>query len=303
MVGWPFPRGGAGTITDALVRRLVGAGGTLRCGCAVERIECPRGRARGVVLADGTRLEADAVVATVSVAPLLHMLPDGALPEPVARELRRWRYGLATFKVDFALSAPVQWRSEEARQAAVVHVAGPLEQQIEAAHEAGLGRVPRRPSMVVGQHSLHDPSRAPAARHTLYAYTHIPAQHDEDDATVVELMEQRIEAFAPGFSGLILGRSVRSPAQLERENPSLVGGDLTGGSVEVDQQLLFRPSPELARYRTPVRDLYLASASTHPGPGVHGVPGAGAARAVRADASHLRFWRHARLGLRDGPRR
>jgi phytoene dehydrogenase-like protein len=216
----------------------------------------------------------------------------------VARELRRWRSGLGTFKVDFALSAPAKWRIEEARRAGVVHVAGPLQHQIEAAHAAGLGRVPQRPSMVVGQHTLHDPSRAPADRHTLYAYTHVPARYDEDDATVVELMERRIEAFAPGFRQLILGRSVRSPERLERENASLVGGDLSGGSVEVDQQLFFRPTPELARYRTPVRGLYVASASTHPGPGVHGVPGAGAARAVRADASDLRPWRQPRRGGR-----
>ena len=161
MVGWPFPRGGAGRITEALVGRLAAAGGTVRCGAPVERIECAGGRARGAVLTDGTSLRADAVVATVSVAPLVRMLPPGSLPPPVARELGRWRYGLATFKVDFALSGPVPWRVEEARRAAVVHVGGFLHEQIEAARAAGLGKLPRRPSMVVGQHSLHDSSRAP----------------------------------------------------------------------------------------------------------------------------------------------
>jgi len=294
LVGWPFPRGGAGRITDALMRRLTDAGGVVRCGSAVERIHSSRGRARGVVLADGTNLEADAVVATVSVGPLMRMLDARALPEPVSRELGRWRYGLATFKVDFALSSKVPWRNEEAREAAVVHVSGTLNEQIEAAHAAGLGQLPRRPSMVVGQHSVHDASRAPAGQHTLYAYTHVPARRDGDDATIVDLMEQRIEAFAPGFRDLVLARSVRSPERLELENPSLVEGDLAGGSVEIDQQLIFRPVPELARYRTPLPGLYLASASTHPGPGVHGVPGAGAARAVRADASGVRPWRRLR---------
>ena len=293
MVGWPFPRGGAGEITRALVRRLEDAGGTLRCGSAVERIECRGPRARGVVLADGSTLAADAVVAGVSVAPLMRMLPRGALPDPVTSELGRWRYGLGTFKVDFALSEPVPWLSDDARRAAVVHVGGSLREQIEAAHTAGLGELPQRPSMVVGQHSLQDPSRAPAGRHTLYAYTHVPSGHGDDDA-VVDLMEQRVEAFAPGFRRLVLGRSVRSPQRLEDENPSLVGGDLGGGSAEIDQQLIFRPTPELARCRTPLHGLYVASASTHPGPGVHGVPGAGAARAVLADASRLRPWR--RLG-------
>jgi phytoene dehydrogenase-like protein len=102
---------------------------------------------------------------------------------------------------------------------------------------------------------------------------------------VADLIEERIEALAPGFRGLVLGRTLRSPERLERDNPSLVGGDLGGGSVALDQLLLFRPAPRLARYRTPLRGLYVASASTHPGPGVHGVPGAGAARAVHRDAA------------------
>jgi phytoene dehydrogenase-like protein len=294
MVGWPFPRGGAARITDALVRRLEIAGGTLRCSSAVERIECRGGRARGAVLADGTHLTADAVVAGVSVAPLVRMLPPGALPARVDRELRRWRYGLGTFKIDFALSGPAPWSSEEARRSAVVHLGGPLAEQIDGVRTAGLGRVPERPSLVVGQHSLQDPSRAPAGRHTLYAYTHVPARRAESDEDVVDLMEERIESFAPGFRRLVLGRSVRPPERLERENPSLVGGDLGGGSAEVDQQLVFRPAPELSCYRTPLHGLYVASASVHPGPGVHGVCGAGAARAVRADSSGLRPWRRRR---------
>jgi phytoene dehydrogenase-like protein len=291
MVGWPFPRGGAGRISDGLVDRLTRAGGTLRCGAAVERIESRGRRARGVVLADETTLAADAIVATVSVAPLLRMLGPDALPAPVDRELRRWRYGLGTFKVDFALSGPVPWTSTDARRAAVVHVTGTLGEQIAAAQAAERGELPARPSLVVGQHSLHDGSRAPEGGHTLYAYTRVPHGYHEDDAAVVELMEQRLEAFAPGFRRLVLGREVRSPRRLELENPSLVGGDLSGGSVAIDQQLLFRPAPELARYRTPLRGLYVASSSTHPGPGVHGVPGAGAARAAIADASALRPWR------------
>jgi phytoene dehydrogenase-like protein len=291
MVGWPFPRGGAGAITDGLVRRLTDAGGEVRCGAGVERIESAGGRARGAVLADGTRLAADAVIATVSVAPLLRMLDPDALPQPLTRELARWRYGLATFKVDFALSAPVPWLSEEARQAGVVHAAGTIGEQVAAAHAAGRGEVPEWPSLVVGQHSLHDTTRAPAGRHTLYAYTHVPARRAEEDGAVADLIERRIEALAPGFRQLVLGRGIRSPGVLERDNPSLVGGDLAGGSVAIDQLLLFRPAPELCRYRTPLRGLYVASASTHPGPGVHGVAGAGAARALMADASGLRPWR------------
>ena len=123
--------------------------------------------------------------------------------------------------------------------------------------------------MVLGQHSLQDPSRTPADRYRLYAYTHVPSRHAERDEDV-------------------LGRSARSPERLERENPSLVGGDLGGGSAEVDQQLAFRPVPERSRCRTPLRGPYVASVSVHAGPGMQGVCGAGAARAVRADASGLR---------------
>lgn len=290
MVGWPFARGGAGAITRALVERLERGGGELRLDSRVERIDHSGGRARAVHTAGGERLGADAIVATVGVAPLLRMLAPGALPDAVTAELRRWRYGIGTFKVDYALSAPVPWHNEELRRAAVVHVGDSVGDQIDAARAAGRGELPRRPSLVVGQHSLHDPTRAPAGRHTLYVYTHVPSDPGVPDETVVGLMEERIEAFAPGFMGTVLGRTVRSPRRLERENASLVGGDLGGGSAQLDQQLIFRPAPELFRYRTPLRALYVAGASTHPGPGVHGVSGAGAARAVLADSRPPRAW-------------
>jgi phytoene dehydrogenase-like protein len=290
MVGWPFPRGGAGAITAALVERLERAGGQLRLGSAVERIECDRGRVRGVTLAGGERLDAGAVVVTTSVAPLLRMLPPGAFPERLTRELRRWRYGVGTFKVDYALSAPVPWRQEQLRRAGVVHVGDTLDEQIEAARSAAAGRSPSAPSLVVGQHSVHDPTRAPAGRHTLYVYTHLPSDPGLADDAVVELIERRIESFAPGFGATVLARSVRPPRRLEAENASLVGGDLGGGSFQVDQLLVFRPAPGLCRYRTPVAGLYLAGASTHPGAGAHGVPGAGAAAVALADARPPRAW-------------
>jgi phytoene dehydrogenase-like protein len=160
-----------------------------------------------------------------------------------------------------------------------------------APQEAGLGRVPATPTMVVGQHTLDDPTRAPAGRHTLYVYTHLPQRPDLGDGDIADRIEERIEAFAPGFRDLILARATRSPADLERENPSLVGGDLGGGSFELDQQLCFRPAPELFRGRTPLAGLYMAGASVHPGGGVHGVSAHAAARALLADSSRLRFWR------------
>jgi phytoene dehydrogenase-like protein len=236
-------------------------------------------------------LEADAVVATVSAAPLAAMLPAGALSDRLARRLRDWRYGFGTFKLDYALSAPVPWSSEVARQAGVVHVGGPLGELAQAHARSAAGEVPERPTLVVGQHSIHDPGRAPEGRHTLYVYSRLPQRPALPDEEVAGRIEAQIERYAPGFANTILSRAIRSPAQLERDNPSLVGGDLAGGSMEADQQLVFRPAPRLVRYRTPVPGLYLGGPSVHPGAGVHGVSGRGAADALLADASPLRFWR------------
>lgn len=290
-VGWPIPRGGAGRLPEAMVARLAEAGGGVRCGAPVERILSRAGRVSGVRLAGGEDVAGDVVVATISAGRLGQLLPDDALPERLLRRLRRWRYGLGTFKVDWALSGPVPWTAREPREAAVVHVGDTVEAYFRSAQASELDAMPRAPAMVVGQQSLHDRSRAPEGGHTLYAYARVASSPDVDEERMAERMEARIETFAPGFRGLILGRSQRSPARLERDNPSFVGGDLGGGSFELDQQLVFRPAPELVRHRTPLRGLYVGSSSVHPGAGVHGVPGAGAAAAVIADRSRLRLWR------------
>jgi phytoene dehydrogenase-like protein len=164
-----------------------------------------------------------------------------------------------------------------------VHVAGELEELIGAAQAARRGVVPDRPALVVGQQSLHDPTRVPPGRQSLYVYGHVPSRYGLDDEEVADRLEAQLERFAPGFRGLVLMRAMRSPQQTERENPSLVGGDLAGGSYELDQQLIFRPSPQLSRYRSPLRGLYVAGASTHPGGAVHGMSGRGAARALLRD--------------------
>jgi len=284
-VGWPFPRGGAGRLTDALVKRLTELGGEVRSHERVEAIVVRNRRAVGVRTSSGEEIPADAVVATLSAGALARLVPAGALPGLLERRLRDWRYGLGTFKLDLALRDPVPWKAEEARTAAVVHVAGELDALFRSVHDAAAGRVPREPALVVGQHTLHDPTRAPRGRHTLYVYTHVPRHPPLPDAEIPDLLEERIESFAPGFRSLILGRAVRGPEALERENPSLVGGDLGGGSYELGQQLAFRPAIRLLRGRTPLRGLYVGGASIHPGGGVHGVSGAAAATAVLADAS------------------
>jgi phytoene dehydrogenase-like protein len=244
-----------------------------------------------VRLRSGEQLAADAVITTVSARPLAAMLEPGALPGRLHRRLRVWRYGTGAFKLDYALSAAVPWSAREARSAAVVHVAGALD-KLDAAAQAGQrGEVPARPALVVGQQSLVDGTRAPAGRHTLYVYAHVPAEYELEDEEVAERIEEQLERFAPGFRATILARAERSPAEIERENPSLVGGDLGGGTLELDQQLVFRPAPELSRYRTPLRGLYVAGASIHPGGAVHGMSGRGAARALLRDR-RVRPWRH-----------
>ncbi len=288
--GWPFPAGGQGEIAQALVRIAEREGVSLRCQAHVEQILVRGGRTAGVVLSGGEELPARDVVTTISARPLAGLLPDDALPHRLMRRLRIWRYGTAAFKVDYALRGPVPWSASEAREAAVVHVGGEL-RDLAAAADAGVrGDMPEHPALVIGQHTLLDSSRAPAGSHTLYCYAHVPARYDRTDEDVAALVEAQLERFAPGFSGTVLARAIRNPQQTEAENPSLVGGDLGGGSYELDQQLLFRPAPELCRHRTPLRGLYVAGASVHPGGSVQGMGGRSAARALLADR-RLRPWR------------
>jgi phytoene dehydrogenase-like protein len=282
-VGWPFPRTGMQALTGALAQRAAAHGAKVRCDAAVEQVLVRGGRAAGVRLAGGEELAADAVLTTVSAGVVARMLPAGALPGRLQRRLTRWRYGTGAFKVDYALSGPVPWAAAEARSAGVVHVAGELHELAGAAAAGWRGEVPERPALVVGQQSLHDPTRTPAGQHTLYVYGHVPNRYDVPDDEVAARIDAQVERFAPGFASLVVARAVRPPRQTERENPSLVGGDLGGGAMELGQMLVFRPSPRLCRHRTPVRGLYVAGASVHPGPSVHGMTGRSAARALLRD--------------------
>jgi phytoene dehydrogenase-like protein len=266
--GWPSPEGGAARLAEALVGVLREAGGAVRCGAPVERVVVERGRVRGVALAGGERVPAKLVIADTTPHGLLQLAGD-ALGGRYATALRRFRYGPSTLKLDWALSGPIPWEAEEARGAGTVHVGGREEEVI------GGGR----PFLLCGQQSVADPTRAPAGQHTAWAYTH--ASHDADWDGWVERVEAHIERFAPGFRDRILARHVLRPAELEARNPNLVHGDVGAGSYELDQ-VIFRPLPSLVPYRTPVRGLFLGSASTFPGGAVHGVPGHAAARLALA---------------------
>jgi phytoene dehydrogenase-like protein len=288
--GWPFPAGGQGRIIDALMSIATREGVVVRCEAPVGRVLVREGRVAGVRLRSGEELAARDVVTTISARPLAALLHDDALPERLLRRLRIWRYSTAAFKVDYALAAPVPWTAPQAREAAVVHVGGELSELAAAADAGQRGVVPDRPALVVGQHTQLDPSRAPAGKHTLYCYGHVPADYDCSDEHVADLIEAQLDRFAPGFTSGVLARTLRSPQQTEAQNPSLVGGDLGGGTYELDQQLIFRPAPELCRHRTPLPGLYISGASVHPGGSVQGMGGRSAARALLSDR-RLRPWR------------
>jgi phytoene dehydrogenase-like protein len=274
--GWPSPEGGAGRLADALISYLRELGGELRTGATVTRLAVERGRMVGVELEGGERVASPVVIADVMPGALVRLAGE-ALPAGYARALGRYRPGPSTLKLDWALDGPIPWSAPQAREAGTVHVGGSAAEVLASTTLAG--GLPERPFLLLGQQSLADPTRAPAGKHTAWAYAHGPQSLDwaSEQDRHVERMEAQVERFAPGFRERILGRHVLGPADLQRRNANLVGGDVGGGSYALDQ-LIFRPLPSLSPYRTPLRGLYLGSAATFPGGAVHGVPGRAAAR-------------------------
>jgi len=285
--GWPSPAGGAGNLVGALIGYLEELGGRVRTGARVTRIASERGRVVGVELADGERIMGRQVIASVMPHALLR-LTGGALDGRYAAGLGRYRYGPATLKVDWALDGPIPWASPIAREAGTVHVGGEAAEVLETT-SIGASRLPERPFLLVGQQSLADPSRAPAGKHTAWAYTHGPHTVDwgAEREPHVERIEAQVERFAPGFRDRILARHVLGPGDLEQRNENLVGGDVGGGAYALDQ-VVFRPLPSVSPYRTPIRGLYLTGAATFPGGAAHGVSGHAAAGVALAE-SRLRL--------------
>jgi phytoene dehydrogenase-like protein len=287
--GFPVPVGGARSITEALIRRLREAGGKLFLGTRGDKVIVNKGTVVAVRTSQRQEIPARrAVVADVGAPALYQQLLDpDQVPWWVRRAMRRFRYGWGTFKMDWALAGPVPWRCAEARESAVVHAGDSIADLIAFTGEVRAGRLPSNPYLVIGQQSLMDPGRAPPGGQTLWAYSHVPSRIEDGwgahREAFADQIERRIEGLAPGFRGLIRARAVHSPADLEAMDENLVGGDLGGGSACFGQQLFFRPMFPYFRYRTPIRGLYLASASCHPGAGVHGACGFNAARAVLRD--------------------
>jgi len=301
-LGMPVPVGGARRLADALTGAVTGAGGEVRTSTEVTRVVVERNRITGVETADGGHVRARrAVIADTGPAALLHGLVGADLvPARYLAGLRRFRYGTGVFKVDLALDGPAPWAAPELAQVGVVHLTGDLDAMAQAAHEARRGTVPSRPMLVVGQQTVADPGRAPAGGHTLWIETHVPpvprsgvvgagGSWATSTDGFLDVVMHRLEDHAPGLGAKVVGTAVRTPEDLERENPNLVGGDLGAGSIALDQQLVFRPVPGWFRYRTPVKGLYLCSASTHPGGGVHGMAGRNCAVRVLSDRRHRRI--------------
>lgn len=270
--GWPLPVGGSQAIVDALVDDLRAHGGELVLHHQVNDLrDLPTSRVR---------------LLDVTPRALLTMA-GGLLPDHYRRALGRFRYGNAVAKVDFALSAPVPWRDERLREAPTLHLGGNRQEIAAGEREVARGIHPTSPYVLLSQPSLFDPTRAPAGSHTLWTYTHVPAGSSEDrsDAVIAQ-----IERFAPGFRDTILAVSSRSAVDLEWHNPNYPGGDIAAGAPDLGQ-LVRRPVISGKPWRTPVPGLYLCSASTAPGPGVHGLVGWQAALCALRD----------RFGIDDGP--
>jgi len=262
-LGWAFPRGGAQSIADALADRLRAEGGEIRTSSAVDELP-----------------SADVVLADVMPGELAR-IARGRLPDRYERALRRYRHGPGAFKLDWALAGPIPWAAEECRRAATVHLGATLDEISASEWASWTGRAGEPPFVLLAQPSLFDPTRAPDGRHTAWAYCHVP-NGSELDAS--EAIEAQIERFAPGFRDVVLARSVLRPADLERRNRNLVGGDVGGGAADL-AQVVFRPVRRPVPYRTPLPGVYICSSATPPGGGVHGMCGYAAARIALRDAS------------------
>ncbi|MGI8845588.1 MAG: phytoene desaturase family protein [Thermoleophilaceae bacterium] len=286
-VGWPSPEGGADRLAFALAGYLESLGGTIHTSTRATRIAVQRGRVAGVEVEGGGGVPAGLVVADVMPRALLELC-RGELDERYVRGLRRYRLGPATVKLDWALDGPIPWANADVARAGTVHVGGSDDEVIAATTHVGTA-LPERPFLLLGQQTVADPSRAPAGKHTAWAYSHGArgADWQAQTARFAEAMEDQVERFAPGFRNRILARHVMAPADLESANANVSGGDVGSGSYGLDQ-VIFRPVPGLSPYRTSVRGLTLGSAATFPGGAVHGVPGRAAARVALAEARLLR---------------
>ena len=263
-VGWPLPQGGAQQIAHALAAHLRALGGEIVTRFRVESLDqLPLSRA---------------VLLDLSPRQLLRSAGE-RFPDSYRQRLERYRYGPGVFKVDYALSRPIPWSAPACAAAGTVHLGGSFEEIARSEREVARGEHPERPFVLLAQPSLFDPTRSPSGKHTAWAYCHVP---NSSRFNMLDRIELQIERFAPGFRDAVLGRHVMTCSDLESANANLIGGDINGGASDL-RQLLARPVLSATPYRTPVPGLYLCSASTPPGGGVHGMCGYHAAEAALKD--------------------
>ena len=260
-VGWPMPRGGSQKIADALASYLRALGGVVTTNDRID-VWAQLGKAEAYLFDTTPRA--------------LARIGGDKLNTTYRRVLRDYRYGPGVFKLDYALAGPVPWRAAECRRAGTVHVGGTLEEIASAEAQVARGEHPQRPFVLVAQQSLFDPTRAPLGMHTLWAYCHVPNASTED---MTARIEAQIERFAPGFRDLILKRSVMGPREVETRNANYIGGDISAG-WHGGLQFIARPSWSIDPYATPTHEIYLCSAATPPGAGVHGLCGYNAAQSA-----------------------
>ena len=263
-VGWPMPRGGAQSITNALADCFRSLGGEIRTGFPVRSLDELPG--------------SECVILNLTVRQFLRLAGE-RMPVAYRKRLEAYRYGPAVFKLDYAMREPVPWEAAACASAGTIHLGGTLDEIVASEHAVTNGRHAEKPFVLLAEHSRFDRTRAPGDAHTLWAYCHVPLGSRVD---MTDAIENQIERFAPGFRDCILERHAMRTADFERRNENMVGGDINGGSATIFQ-LLSRPVPTPTPYRTPVEGVYLSSASTPPGGGVHGMGGFYAAEAAIRD--------------------
>ena len=259
MKGWPIPKGGSKSIADALAGYFQSIGGVIQTGSFVKSIrDLPT---------------AKAFFFDVTPVQLLKIAGE-EFSSFYTHQLKRYRYGMGVFKLDWALDQPIPFTASEARQAGTVHIGGTFEEIQSTEAQSSKGTHPEKPFVLLAQPSVFDSSRAPAGKHTAWAYCHVPNGSSKDMTSVIE---GQVERFAPGFRETILSRHSMTTIQLEQYNPNYVGGDINGGIIDI-RQLFTRPALRVSPYKTSAKGIYICSSSTPPGGGVHGMCGFHAAR-------------------------
>ena len=268
--GWPLPEGGANALANALADYFVSLGGTIETNFFVSSPgQLPSSRA---VLFDVTPRQ-------------LMQIAGHKFSALYKWQLKRYRYGVGVFKVDWALDGPIPFTAPECRKAGTVHLGNSWEEIAASEQMVSEGKHPDKPFVLLAQQSLFDPLRAPDGKQTAWAYCHVPGNSEADMTTVIE---KQVERFAPGFSDMILERHTMNPAQMEEYNPNYIGGDINGGIMDI-KQLFTRPALRLSPYKTSTNGIYICSSSTPPGGGVHGMCGYNAAKRALKDVFNIRL--------------